>query len=395
MEDEILSRLLLDLESDRVERKASGKDDKKIRQAICAFANDLPNYQQPGVLFIGINDDGSCANQNITDQLLVNLAGFRSDGTILPFPHLEVKKVTLNHCEMAVVIVQPADAPPVRYEGRVWIRVGPRRAIAPPEEERRLNEKRRFRDLPWDLQPSISAGLEDLDLLLFERVYLPAALAPDILEANQRSLEQQLMSLRFITPASLQPSHLGVLVVGKDPRQFIPAAYIQFVRFEGLELDTPIRDQKEISGSLMDVLHYTDDIVRANITIATDITQGTIEVKKPDYPLSALQQFINNAIMHRSYEATYAPIRLYWFADRIEIHNPGGLFGQVNRENFGQGVTDYRNPYLAEVMKNLGYVQRFGIGIPTAQKVLKNNGNPVAEFTLEATHFVVTVRRSV
>ncbi|MFM7577585.1 MAG: hypothetical protein ACKO5Q_11690, partial [Microcystaceae cyanobacterium] len=101
--------------------------------------------------------------------------------------------------------------------------VGPRRAIATPEEERRLNEKRRFRDLPWDLQPSISAGLEDLDLLLFERVYLPAALAPDILEANQRSLEQQLMSLRFITPASLQPSHLGVLVVGKDPRQFIPA----------------------------------------------------------------------------------------------------------------------------------------------------------------------------
>ncbi|MFM7192938.1 MAG: helix-turn-helix domain-containing protein, partial [Microcystaceae cyanobacterium] len=128
MEDEILSRLLLDLESDRVERKASGKDDKKIRQAICAFAKDLPNHQQPGVLFIGINDDGSCANQNITDQLLVNLAGFRSDGTILPFPHLEVKKVTLNHCEMAVVIVQPADAPPVRYEGRVWIRVGPRRA---------------------------------------------------------------------------------------------------------------------------------------------------------------------------------------------------------------------------------------------------------------------------
>ncbi|MFM8296410.1 MAG: ATP-binding protein, partial [Microcystaceae cyanobacterium] len=100
-------------------------------------------------------------------------------------------------------------------------------------------------------------------------------------------------------------------------------------------------------------------------------------------------------IMHRSYEATYAPIRLYWFADRIEIHNPGGLFGQVNRENFGQGVTDYRNPYLAEVMKNLGYVQRFGIGIPTAQKALKNNGNPEPEFTLEATHFVVTVRKNV
>ena len=70
---------------------------------------------------------------------------------------------------MAVVIVQPADAPPVRFQGRVWIRVGPRRAIATLEDERRLTEKRRAQDLPFDIQPVRAATLLDLDTDLFRR----------------------------------------------------------------------------------------------------------------------------------------------------------------------------------------------------------------------------------
>jgi len=78
---------------------------------------------------------------------------------------------------------------------------------------------------------------------------------------------------------------------------------------------------------------------------------------------------VRNAYMHRSYEATNAPVRVYWFSDRIEIHNPGGPFGSVTVENFGQpGVTDYRNPNLAEALRALGYVQRFGAGIAIARK---------------------------
>ncbi|XPM56364.1 MAG: ATP-binding protein [Leptolyngbya sp. IPPAS B-1204] len=72
--------------------------------------------------------------------------------------------------------------------------------------------------------------------------------------------------------------------------------------------------------------------------------------------LTIVQNRCANRRMHRSYEETNAPVRVYWFDNRIEIQSPGGLFGQVNRQNFGQGVTDYRNPHLAEAMKNLGYV---------------------------------------
>lgn len=395
MDDRELEILVQDLESDRVEHKASAADGEKIRQAICAFANDLPNHQQPGILFIGVQDNGSCTHLVITDELLRALADMRSDGNITPFPTRTVQKKTLAGCELAVIVVEPADAPPVRYKGRAWVRVGPRRAVATPEEERRLTEKRRAKDLPFDIQLIPSATLEDLDFDFFRRVYLPSTLPADILEQNQRSPEQQLTSVRFATvEPHPRPTVLGLLVVGKDPRQFLPGAYIQFLRLDGTELTDPIKDQKEIDGPLPDLLRMLDETFQAHISVASDITAQPIELRCPDYPLVALQQLARNAVMHRAYEGTYAPVRITWFRDRVEIQNPGGPFGQVTRQNFGQpGVTDYRNPHLAEAMKNLGYVQRFGVGIPLARKELQKNGNPPPEFIVEDAHVLVIVRR--
>jgi ATP-dependent DNA helicase RecG len=93
-------------------------------------------------------------------------------------------------------------------------------------------------------------------------------------------------------------------------------------------------------------------------------------------------------------EGTNAPVRISWFNDRIEIQNPGSPFDQVNRQNFGQpGITDYRNPHLAEAMKNLGYVQRFGIGIQLARQQLQKNGNPPPEFFIDDSYVIATVRK--
>ncbi|MUG99348.1 transcriptional regulator [Scytonema sp. UIC 10036] len=395
MNDEELEVLLKDLESDRVERKASISDKGKLCEAVCAFANDLPNHQKPGVLFIGVKDDGNCANLTIDDKLLLTLSGMRSDGNILPFPTMIVQKRTIGGCELAVVIVEPSDAPPVRFNGRVWVRVGPRRATATAEEERRLAEKRRSKDLPFDLQPLASASLNDLNLDLFYRVYLTASLATEILEENQRSVEQQLTALRFATVEPLpKPTILGLLVVGNNPRQLVSCAYIQFLRIDGTEFTDPIKDQKEISSALPNLLEILDETLQSHISVVTDITASPIEVRQPDYPIVALQQLARNAVLHRTYEGTNAPVRISWFNDRIEIQNPGSPFGQVNRQNFGQpGITDYRNPHLAEAMKNLGYVQRFGIGILLARQQLQKNGNPPPEFFIDDAYVIATVRK--
>lgn len=395
MDDAELRTLLADIESDRVERKRSLSDKDRVCEAICAFANDMPNHGLPGVVFVGANDDGSCARIPVTDQLLQDLAGIRSDGNVVPLPSMIVQKRTIEGCDLAVAIVQPSDAPPVRYKGRTWIRVGPRRAIATPEEERRLSEKRRAGDLPFDIRPLPQATLEDLDLDLFKRQYVPSALSPDIVAQNARTVEQQLTSLRFaVTRPDALPTVLGVLVCGKDPRQFLPCDYVQFLRIEGTQLTDPIKDQREIGGPLPELLRMLDQTFEVNISIATDITSNQVEIQRPDYPLVALRQVGMNAVLHRTYEGTNAPARISWFSDRIEFWNPGGPFGLVNIHNFGQpGVADYRNPHLAEAMKNLGYVQRFGVGIALARRALEQNGNPPLEFIVEPSHVVAIIRR--
>jgi ATP-dependent DNA helicase RecG len=397
MNNQELIALLDDIESDRAERKESTADGDKIRQAVCAFANDLPNHRQPGVLFVGVDDKGAPTGLPITDQLLQTLASMRADGNILPFPSLTVQKRNLKGQDMAVVLVEPADAPPVRYKGTVWVRVGPRRGIANPDEERRLNEKRRFRDLPADLRPFESASLDDLDEMLFRREYLPSALSMEVLEQNHRSLEHQLVASKFAHPGPPpHPTFLGLITVGKSPTDWIPGAYVQFLRIAGTSLTDPIKDSKEIRGALPDLMRQVEELLKVNIQTAVDFTSGSVEIQTPDYPMVALQQLTRNAILHRSYENTNAPVRIYWFDDRIEIQNPGGPYGQVTKQNFGQpGACDYRNPNLAAVLKELGYVQKFGFGITLARETMQKNGNPPPEFQTEDSFIAVILRRRV
>ncbi len=396
LNDHELEALLWDLESDRAERKETFKGDAPdtVRQAICAFANDLAGHQAAGIAFIGVQDNGQPAGLPITDELLLNLASIRSDGNILPLPSMSVEKRTLLGSEVAVITVMPSDAPPVRYKGRTYIRTGPRRGIASAQDERILNERPRYRDLPFDLQPVSFATLADLNRNTFESEYLPGAFSADTLEANNRSYEERLSACRMIDSIdSALPTVLASLVLGNRPRDLIPSAYIQFLRFDGDELDAPIIDEAAIDGRLGEVLTRIDDKIKANISTRVDLESGATEKRRWDYPLAALQQLIRNAVMHRAYESTYAPIRFTWFRDRIEIVNPGGPFGMVTTENFGRpGVTDYRNPNLAEAMKVLGYVQRFGVGIATARRLLNENGNPPPEFEPRDTHVLVTIR---
>jgi ATP-dependent DNA helicase RecG len=385
MTDEELLKFMEDLESDRIERKESISDGDKIRQAICAFANDLPDHHRPGILFVGVDDGGRPTGLAITDKLLQMLASMRADGNILPFPSLIVQKKILKGREVAVVLVQPAAAPPVRFKGTVWVRVGPRRAIASPQEERILAERRRYRDAPADIQPLRDADIKELDQTQFREVYLPAAVSSTILAENLRKPEEQMASLRLVDLGPpIVPTVLGLLVLGKRPSWHLPAAYVSFLRLAGEHLASDVISSHEVHGPLPRLMSQIDELLRLHIMTAVDITSGDTERRCPDYPIAALQQIIRNAIMHRSYEGTNAPVRIYWYRDRIEIISPGGPYGNVTKKNFGRpGVNDYRNPNLAEAMHHLGYAQHFGVGIQIAREALARNGNPPPEFQID------------
>lgn len=396
--DQELESLLDDLESDRAERKEAwaGNAQHKVREAVCAFANDLPGHGLPGVVFIGAKDNGTPSGKPVDDQLLLTLADIKTDGKIVPPPTLIVEKRLLKGSEMAVLTVMPADVPPVRLEGRIWIRTGPRRDKASAQDERILNERRRHKDLPFDVHPIPACNLSELNRTLFEGEYLGQAFAPDVLEANERTMEQRLAACRMITTVdSPTPTVLGILVLGNSPRSWLPGAYIQFLRVKGTQWGDPIADEEDIDGPLSQMLRRLDDKLKAHVMTSVDFTSQTTEKRSSSYPLAALQQIARNAVMHRTYEHTYSPVRVYWFDDRIEIHSPGGPFGVVTRQNFGRpGFTDYRNPHIAEAMKVLGFVQKFGMGIATAQKALRENGNPPATFQVEDNFVTTTLSRS-
>ncbi len=384
-----LDRLRADLESDRVERKRSAADRSKLRRNICALANDLPGHGRPGVILIGVEDDGNCSNATIDDRLLRDLSGMKDDGNIIPLPSLVVQKHVLSGCEVAAILVEPSLSPPVRYQGRAWVRVGPTVRLATPEEEQRLSERRRAGERPFDQRPATEATIDELDRERIRTHYLPQAVAHDVLEINQRTFAQQMQSLRLLVDDT--PTWGAILGFGRDPQGWVPGAYVQFLRFDGAEITDPIRSQKTLTGRIEDVLRRLDEILNLHISIRTDVATGSREKRSPDYPLAALRQLARNAVMHRSYEGTNAPVHVYWYSDRVEIRSPGGLYGQVTPQNFGEGTVDYRNPLVAEIMHHVGFAQRFGLGVPLARKALSENGNPEPQFDFQPAQVAVTI----
>lgn len=373
--DAQLEAMMADVESDRAERKQSFQGDAphKAREAVCAFANDLAGHGAPGAVFIGVHDNGTpMPGFVVTDELLRSLADIKTDGNILPPPTLLVERRLLQGSEVAVISVLPSDTPPVRYKGRIHVRWGPRRGLATAQDERILNERRRHRDRPFDIQPVTSATVAHLSRVRFEHEYLPALVAPDVLAANDRSYEQKLAATKMIVDENEPvPTVLGVLTLGVKPSDQIPGAWGQFLLIDGTDLASQVLDEETVTGTVKDQIRRLEEKLAAHNLRALRFIDVPTEQRHEAYPLDALHQLIRNAYLHRSYENTHAPVRVYWFSDRIEITSPGGPYGSVTIQNFGQpGLTDYRNPNLAEAMRALGLVQRFGYGIAIASKAL-------------------------
>lgn len=216
--------------------------------------------------------------------------------------------------------------------------------------------------------------------------YRHRALAAEVIAENERSIEHQLASLRFFDLRRGEPTNAAIILFGKNPTYFLPGAYVQFLRIRGND----VAEEKSLSGDLLGVLHAIDALIDTHIQERPEFVSTLREKTVGDYPRLAIRELAINAVLHRNYEAN-APVRFYWYDDRVEIGNPDGLYGQAAQGRFPER-TDYRNPTLAEALKNLGYVNRFGRGVIRAQEALAANGNPPAEFETDHAHFKVTLR---
>lgn len=148
-------------------RGIKDKDLRAIRKTICAFANDLPNAGG-GDLLIGVDDKGDPVGAvDASDAALLRLTNIRDDGSILDRPSVIVPVGTFAAAPVIRVRVNASRTPPVRYEGVAYVRSGPSTRAATRDDERVLSERRKSRDLPFDVRPLPGGRLEDLDLTLF------------------------------------------------------------------------------------------------------------------------------------------------------------------------------------------------------------------------------------
>lgn len=393
-----LEALINEGESCRVEFQSSmeGAAKERAREAVCAFSNDLAGTGEPGVVFVGLQDDGSPSGLRVSDALLRSLADMKTDGNILPPPTLLVESRRLRGAEMAVVTVLPSTSPPVRCRSSIHVRNGPRRSIATAQEEHMLSERRRRLAETFDLHPVAGTSIADINRSFVEGEYLPQLVSRDVLQASERTYEQRLASAKLISSATdVEATVAGLLVAGIRTRDFIPGAAIQFLRLDGSDLADGVIDSADIEGSVPDLLRGIRAKLDSHNRRKLGFTKQHEERFTEIFPIGALIEIIHNAVMHREYQGTNAPVRVLWFSDRIEILSPGGAYGSVTRENFASpGNVDYRNPNLAEAMKAMGFVQKFGIGIPMANRMLRDAGHPEVDFTIEPTTILATIHAS-
>lgn len=389
-----IQAMLLDLENDRIERTISTTNTDKFGQAICAFANDLPNHKAPGYLFLGVLDDGKVQGLNVTDDLLNNIAAIRTDGNIQPQPSMVVEKVSLPEGDVVMVEVQPHKFPPVRYKGRVWIRVGSRKGVASEADEHLLLEKRAANITTFDATPCFDATLNDIDQQVFKHNYLPKVIPDEVNDSDKRDIREKMQALGFYNTKYDCPTYAGIIFFGKNPERFLGGAYVQYVRLGGGGRAGKIVTEHKFSGNLCKILDELDTFIKTTITNRRPIPVSAIrEDYFVDYPYWATRELVMNAVCHRDYTGN-GPVQFYQYDDRIEILNPGGLYGKANSQNFPR-VNDYRNPVIAEGMRVLGYVNRYSWGVLEVQDRLEENGNGLPEFDLDLiTAFLVKERIS-
>lgn len=373
---EELEKLFTELENDRVEKTTSKTDTNKFGEAICSFCNDLANKRQPGYLLVGVNDDGSLARITVDENFLQKLLHFRTDGRIVPPPAMVVEKFSFPDGDVAVVEVQPSKVPPVRFKGKVCVRVGLRKGIANESEERILSEKRTTFARTFDTQPCYGSTLEDIRTDIFKLTYLPTAIDEETLRANNREIKQQLASLKFYDLKDDCPTNAGILMFGKSPLYFLAGAYIQYVRFKGEDVISDFEYEVKFNDNLITQFKTIGDFIK--FQIIKKVLPKIGEQHQYNFPEWAVKELVYNAIIHRDYQSN-AAIKFYEFSDRLEISNAGGLYGKARPENFPL-ENDYRNPAIAESAYNMGYVNRFNLGIKRAVAALEKNGNPSPHF---------------
>ena len=184
------------------------------------------------------------------------------------------------------------------------------------------------------------------------------------------------------------PTLAGLLLLSEYPQEFFPQLGVTAMVVQGKEIGglgndgERFIDNKRIEGSIPQMIEGTLSFVRRNMRVKTIVTEEGKRADKPEYPIKAVREIILNALIHRDYSihTENSPVRLVMYEDRIELENPGGLYGRITVDDLGKVSADTRNPYIAGALEIMINTENRYSGIPTIRAELKKADMPEPVF---------------
>ncbi len=332
----------------------------------------------------------------------------------------DLQKKVMEYCEQMTPIVRPvftvcnegelifvsAEIPPVDIadrpcfktaKGRMqgsYIRVGD---ADKPMKEYEIYSYEAFRKKSRDdIRPVEDASLALLDQSKLDEYFGKRKQNRPHLAAVSREQLYELTSITRNAQITLAALLLfGVYPQASYPQMSIIATHIPCDEMGVLDVQgNRFIDSKRIEGTLPEMLDSALSFVSSNMRIATRIDPRTGKRQDvPQYPMDAVREAVLNALVHRDYSmhTENMPIQLRMYTNRMEISNPGGLYGRLTVDQLGHAQPDTRNPVLVTAMETLGKTENRYSGIPRIRQAMQELSLPEPEFSGDRTTFSVVL----
>lgn len=315
-----------------------------IAQVLCCFANTEGGALIFGVnkrrLVVGLPED----KMDKFEEWVVNVAQRNCDPPVYAIVDRKFLPEPAGADRLCLKVDVPKSPYVHRTSGGHWMtRLGSRRADMRPEQLARLIERRRIGE-PFEERPVRAARAPDLDLALFED-YCRRRFGPDD-EFEPSSVETRLINLKLaaqLEAGPVVPTVVGLLLFGRTPiSQHVPGAFVDCVcyREDVADADQQV-DAKSFHGPLPEQIADAVRFVEKWMPVAAEKNHhGRRDL--PAFSLRAVHEAVVNALVHRDYQLYGSNVRVFLFADRLEISNPGGLHNTIRPENLFAGCQPYR-----------------------------------------------------
>jgi ATP-dependent DNA helicase RecG len=296
------------------------------------------------------------------------------------------EKATIGQFTLVIVSV-PRGLPHVySYDGRFLIREGMQNKALDARALRQLLIQRG--DVSFEEEVASGATKDDLDWTQVE------AYVGDLKGFSGLSSEEILIKRGCLVKQDdeVRPTNAGILLFGKAPQELIRGSDITAARFAGAEMGDTFTRQ-DIGGTLPAQLRRAQTFLADHLRKQVQMGAAMARNEHFEYPMEAAREVLVNAVAHRNYSIQGDGVRLYIFADRMEITSPGKLPGPVTIDNIVEERFS-RNPILVQVLSDMGFIERLGYGIDRVIALMKAQNLPAPEFVEAASGVRVTLRNA-